>query len=120
MTHAVHRSVPCRQLSRGITVAHGCRCPVLPSSAAQWLQVSMRREKLEFSPVFARNIPHWDPTTQQQHVLGYIRLANFSQKAAHDMDAAIHELQVCCWVVRLTLHYMPAKHTQAACSDILP
>ena len=83
----------------GITVNYGCNRSL---SAVKWLQVSMRREKLEFSPVFARNIPHWDPTTKQQHNLGYIRLANFSQKAAHDMDAAIHELQVG-RVVRLTL-----------------
>ena len=84
--------------------------PVLPLSAVAWLQVSMRREKLEFSPVFARNIPHRDPTTQQQHMLGYIRLANFSQKAAHDMDAAIHELQVRCCAARFTLPHVPAKH----------
>eukprot|EP00891_Asterochloris_glomerata_P008045 jgi/Astpho2/8045/e_gw1.00120.31.1_t len=71
----------------------------VPHPSYELKQVSMRREKLEFSPVFARNIPHRDPTTKQQHMLGYIRLANFSQKAAHDMDAAIHELQVCCWVI---------------------
>ena len=87
---------------------------VLSLSAVKWLQVSMRREKLEFSPVFARNIPHRDPTTKQQHMLGYIRLANFSQKAAHDMDAAIHELQVCCRVVRLTLHCSCASQAHSS------
>lgn len=104
MTHAAHRTVPCRQFMRETLVMAVAR-RALSLSAVKWLQVSMRREKLEFSPVFARNIPHRDPTTKQQHMLGYIRLANFSQKAAHDMDAAIHELQVCCWVVRLTLHW---------------
>ena len=78
----------------------------------------MRREKLEFSPVFARNIPHRDPTTKQEHMLGYIRLANFSQKAAHDMDAAIHELQVRRGVVTLTLHSSrPSQARSSSCSD---
>ena len=104
-------------LRPGCTVNHGCSQPVLSLSAVTWLQVSMRREKLEFSPVFARNIPHRDPTTQQQHMLGYIRLANFSQKAAHDMDAAIHELQVRCWAARFTLH--SSRACQACLSSLL-
>ena len=51
-------------------------------------QVSLKREKLEMSPVFATAFQH------DHHTLGYIRLVNFSQHAAADMQKAIQRLQV--------------------------
>jgi C-terminal peptidase prc len=47
----------------------------------------MRREKLELSPVYTSLLPY------HTHLLGYIRLANFSQRAAADMRTAIVNLQ---------------------------
>lgn len=52
------------------------------------LQVQLQRERLELSPVFSTAMQHGDHTT------GYIRLVNFSQKAAPEMRHAITELQV--------------------------
>ena len=52
------------------------------------LQVQLQRERLELSPVFSTAMQHGD------HATGYIRLVNFSQKAAPEMRHAITELQV--------------------------
>ena len=65
------------------------------------MQVNLKREKLELTPVYSTAMEH------EGHKLGYIRLVNFSQKAALDMQHAIDNLQVgsqdslvllhCCW-----------------------
>lgn len=52
------------------------------------LQVQLQRERLELSPVYSTAMQHGGHTT------GYIRLVNFSQKAAPEMRHAIAELQV--------------------------
>lgn len=52
------------------------------------MQVQLQRERLELSPVFSTAMQHGD------HMTGYIRLVNFSQKAAPDMRHAIADLQV--------------------------
>lgn len=52
------------------------------------MQVQLQREKLELSPVFSTAMRHGD------HMTGYIRLINFSQKAAPEMRHAIADLQV--------------------------
>lgn len=52
--------------------------------------MQLQREKLELSPVFSTAMHHGDHTT------GYIRLVNFSQKAAPEMHHAIADLQVQC------------------------
>ena len=57
----------------------------------KYKQVSLRRERLEMSPVFATAFQHGS------HTLGYIRLVNFSQHAAADMQKAITALQARCW-----------------------
>ena len=51
-------------------------------------KVQLLREKLELNPVFSTAMRHGD------HMTGYIRLINFSQKAAPEMRHAIAELQV--------------------------
>lgn len=48
----------------------------------------MKREKLELSPVYSTALTHDD------HKLGYIKLASFSQKAAADMRRHINKLEV--------------------------
>ena len=52
------------------------------------MQVQLQRERLELSPVFSTAMQHGD------HMTGYIRLVNFSQKAAPEMRHAIADLQV--------------------------
>lgn len=54
--------------------------------------MQLQREKLELNPVFSTAMRHGD------HMTGYIRLINFSQKAAPEMRHAIAALQV---------HYSP-------------
>ena len=54
----------------------------------RYKQVSLKREKLEMSPVYSTAFEH------AGHTLGYIRLVNFSQHAAADMRKAITRLQV--------------------------
>ncbi len=51
-------------------------------------QVRLQRERLELSPVYATTVVH------DEHRLGYIRLVNFSQHAAADMQRALSQLQV--------------------------
>lgn len=48
----------------------------------------LRRERLEFSPVFAA------PMQFDGHTFGYVRLVNFSSKAAEEMKKSIAQLQV--------------------------
>lgn len=50
------------------------------------------RTRLEFSPVFAA------PVQFDGHTFGYVRLVNFSQKAAVDMQKAVAQLQVGRWL----------------------
>jgi C-terminal processing protease CtpA/Prc len=50
-------------------------------------QFRLRRERVELSPVFATAM-HYD-----DHNFGYVRLVNFSQHAAHDMEKAIEQLK---------------------------
>lgn len=50
--------------------------------------MQLQREKLELNPVFSTAMQHGD------HMTGYIRLINFSQKAAPEMRHAIADLQV--------------------------
>ena len=47
----------------------------------------LRRETVEFSPIFASTIGYND------HTYGYVRLATFSQHAAEDMRKAVEQLQ---------------------------
>jgi hypothetical protein len=51
-------------------------------------QVRLLREKLELSPVYSTAMVH------DGHKLGYIRLVNFSQHAATDMEKAVTQLEV--------------------------
>ena len=48
----------------------------------------LQRERLELSPVYSTAVTH------DGHHLGYIRLVNFSQHAAADMQRAVANLQV--------------------------
>lgn len=48
----------------------------------------LQRERLELSPVYSTSVVH------DGHNLGYIRLVNFSQHAAADMQRAMAQLQV--------------------------
>ncbi|CAL5229708.1 g13081 [Coccomyxa viridis] len=50
-------------------------------------QVNLKREKLELSPVYSTAVDH------DGHKLGYIRLVNFGQHAALDMQHAVQKLQ---------------------------
>lgn len=50
-------------------------------------QVSLRRERLELSPVYATTVEHGG------HTLGYIRLVNFGAHAAADMEKAMDRLE---------------------------
>jgi carboxyl-terminal processing protease len=50
-------------------------------------QFKLRRERVELSPVFATTVNYDD------HPFGYVRLVNFSQHAAHDMEKAISQLR---------------------------
>ena len=50
--------------------------------------MQLQRERLELNPVFSTAMQHGD------HMTGYIRLVNFSQKAAPEMRHAIAALQV--------------------------
>lgn len=52
------------------------------------LQVKLQRERLELSPVFSTALKHED------HQVGYIRLASFSQKAAGDLKRHVDKLEV--------------------------
>ena len=54
----------------------------------QNLQVKLKREKLELSPVYSTSLTH------DEHKVGYVRLSNFSQKAASDMKRHIKKLEV--------------------------
>jgi len=49
--------------------------------------VSLRRERLELSPVYATTVEHGG------HTLGYIRLVNFGAHAAADMEKAMDRLE---------------------------
>lgn len=53
------------------------------------VQVNLKREKLELSPVYSTAVNH------DGHKLGYIRLVNFGQHAALDMQHAVQKLQAC-------------------------
>ncbi len=72
------------------------RRPAHPSPATPCLrhlkpttvQVNLKREKLELSPVYSTALQH------DNHKVGYIRLASFSQKAASDMRRHINKLEV--------------------------
>lgn len=50
--------------------------------------MKLQREKLELSPVYSTAMEH------DGHKLGYIRLVNFSQHAANDMEKAVTQLEV--------------------------
>lgn len=50
-------------------------------------QFKLRRERVELSPVFATTVNYDD------HPFGYVRLVNFSQHAAQDMEKAISQLR---------------------------
>ena len=49
--------------------------------------MNLKREKLELSPVYSTAVDH------DGHKLGYIRLVNFGQHAALDMQRAVQKLQ---------------------------
>ena len=52
------------------------------------MQVRLQRERLELSPVYSTAVVH------HGRRLGFIRLVNFSQHAAADMQRAVTQLQV--------------------------
>jgi len=54
---------------------------------ARGAQVSLKRERLELSPVYATAVAHGG------HTLGYIRLVNFGAHAAADMEKAMDRLE---------------------------
>ncbi len=49
--------------------------------------MSLKRERLELSPVYATAVAHGG------HTLGYIRLVNFGAHAAADMEKAMDRLE---------------------------
>ena len=61
-------------------------------------QVNLKREKLELSPVYSTAVDH------DGHKLGYIRLVNFGQHAALDMQHAVQKLQACSLLSATALH----------------
>lgn len=63
----------------------------------EYKQVQLKREKVELSSVFSTAMTH------DGHQLGYIRLANFSQSSAHDMQKAIARLEVWAMLSRCLL-----------------
>ena len=68
-----------------------CNCAVRSQAylALVCAQVNLKREKLELSPVYSTAVDH------DGHKLGYIRLVNFGQHAALDMQHAVQKLQAC-------------------------
>ena len=74
------------------TVAQG-----LPLTTRLTTQVNLKREKLELSPVYSTAVDH------DGHKLGYIRLVNFGQHAALDMQHAVQKLQACTCMAPLPL-----------------
>ena len=81
--------------------------------------MNLKREKLELSPVYSTAMEH------DGHKLGYIRLVNFSQKAAYDMQRAIDDLQVClllciCWHAMLLYACACARHGSPCCWKQFP
>lgn len=52
-------------------------------------QVNLRREKLDVNPVFSTAM-----LDDEGHRLGYIRLVNFSQKAAQEMERSMRRFEV--------------------------
>ena len=74
-------------LQRMVTAPAPLRC-----AQVRYMQVSLKRERLEMSPVFATTFQH--EHGGHPHTLGYIRLVNFGQHAGADMHAAIQRLQV--------------------------
>ena len=63
----------------------------MPGRSLSWgdpVQVNLKRERLELSPVYSTALMHDD------HKVGYIRLTSFSQKAAADMKRHISKLEV--------------------------
>ncbi len=67
------------------------------SKVVGWhLQVNLKRERLELSPVYSTALVHDD------HKLGYIRLTSFSQKAAADMRRHINKLEASSCLIPLS------------------
>lgn len=64
-----------------------CSPKLILTSRYLALQVDLKREKLELTPVFSTTMEH------DGHTFGYIRLVSFSQKAAADTQHAIVSLQ---------------------------
>ena len=58
-----------------------------PPTRGAGAQVSLKRERLELSPVYATAVAHGG------HKLGYIRLVNFGAHAAADMEKAMDRLE---------------------------
>ena len=72
-------------------------------------QVNLKREKLELSPVYSTAVDH------DGHKLGYIRLVNFGQHAALDMQHAVQKLQACSLLGEVALqHEIQAAASQRA------
>lgn len=77
--------VPAASPALSSVASLGFRFPDSPG--ARW-QVSLKRERLELSPVYATAVSH------AGHRLGYIRLVNFGAHAAADMEKAVDRLEV--------------------------
>lgn len=58
-----------------------------PVPTVQYKEINLKREVVELSPVYSQTIADGD------HTFGYIRLSNFSSKAANDISKAIEELE---------------------------
>jgi hypothetical protein len=67
--------------------AHAALTLNLTLTPARGAQVSLKRERLELSPVYATAVAHGG------HTLGYIRLVNFGAHAAADMEKAMDRLE---------------------------
>lgn len=57
------------------------------ADSVEYKRFRLRREKVEISPIFATAV-HYD-----DHTIGYVRLVNFSQHAATEMEKAIKQLK---------------------------
>ena len=74
-------------------------------------QVNLKREKLELSPVYSTAVDH------DGHKLGYIRLVNFGQHAALDMQHAVQKLQACSLLGESAVHLSWTCSINPACKS---
>ena len=85
--HGIHCCLPSPQGSSRSNPCSPSTCRNSPPIPGIGLQVSLKRERLELSPVYATAVAHGG------HKLGYIRLVNFGAHAAADMGKAMDRLE---------------------------